>query len=290
MSFYLAAVLQALCLGPLVLGVYLTMKVFRFPDITADGSYTLGAVVTAIGLVNGWSLWWCIPLVVLSGAIAGICSAWIHNRIKVNLLLAGILVMTALYSVNLSILGRSNVPLLQYGTLFNWLTVFRTSDSNTLIIVTCILCLLISFMTYLLRTDFGLAMRATGDNEQMLRALGVNTARMKWIGLAIANGLVALSGSLIAQFQGFADVNMGIGVMITGLGSVMIAESVVLLFGIKRIAFVLLAVISGMVLFQLILAFSLSLGINPVMLKLVTALIVLLAVSIPQLRVYGKRF
>lgn len=284
MSFYLAAILQALCLGPLVLGVYLTMKVFRFPDITADGSYTLGAVITAICLSAGWSLWYCIPLVLLSGAIAGLCSALIHNKVKVNLLLAGILVMTALYSVNLSILGRSNMPLLQHDTIFSWLQLFDEADWNVMAIVVLLLLVLLAAITYLLQTDFGLAMRATGDNEPMLKALGVNTAGMKLIGLAMANGLVALSGSLIAQFQGFTDVSMGIGVMITGLGSVMIAESIVLLFGIKKAGFVLLAVLSGMVVFQLILAFSLSIGVDPVLLKLVTALIVLLAVSIPSMR------
>lgn len=259
------------------------MKVFRFPDITADGSYTLGAVTTALCLSNGWSIWLCIPLALLAGSVAGMCTALIHNRARINLLLAGILVMTALYSVNLSLLGRSNVPLLRFETVFSWFKVFEQTDHNTMAIVVFVLFVLGAFITYLLKTDFGIAMRATGDNEFMLGAMGVNTAHMKFIGLAMANGLVALSGALVAQFQGFVDINMGIGVMISGLGAVMISETLVLLMGLVKMGYVLLMVVVGMVLFQLILAFSLSLGIDPVLLKLITSAIVLLAVSLPQL-------
>src|SRR5690606_490367 len=210
MDFYFAAILQGLCFVPMGLGIYLTMKIFNFPDITTDGSYTLGAVICALGISHQLSLFILVPLILLAGAIAGSCTALIHTKLKINALLAGILVMTALYSVNLTLLGRSNIPLLSYKNLFS-ITLVQDANSNTFLIAGTVVVILVVILNYLLRTDFGIAMRATGNNEIMVRSLGVNTFKIKWIGLAITNALVAFSGSLIAQFQGFTDINMGIG-------------------------------------------------------------------------------
>lgn len=281
MDFYLAAVLQALCFTPMCLGIYITLKVFNFPDITTDGSYTLGAVICALGMSNGLPLAITVPAILVSGALAGISTALIHTKLKVNALLSGILMMTALYSVNLSLMGRSNIPLLGKQTFFS-LSIVSDTDFNTFLITLLIILLLIAGLNYLLKSDFGLAMRATGNNEVMIRSLGVNTASIKIIGLAITNSLVALSGALVAQFQGFTDINMGIGIVISGLGSVMIAETVIRLFRIERMILNLCCMVIGVCLFQLVLAFTLSIGIDANLLKLLTSCFVLLIVALPN--------
>ncbi|WCT10128.1 ABC transporter permease [Mucilaginibacter jinjuensis] len=283
MDFYLTALLQGLCLSAIALGVYLSMKIFNIPDITTDGSYTLGGVVTATMLTHHQSLWITIPAVLVIGGIAGAATGLIHTKLKINALLAGILVMTALYSVNLTILGRSNVPLLNTASIFSLLNITSDSNQNSLVILLIIVILLVTMIGYLLKTDFGIAMRATGDSEQMIRAMGVNTDRMKITGLALANALTALSGFMMTQFQGFADINMGIGIVITGLGSVIIAETLINWFRITSVVWSLLMVIGGAVVFQLVLAVTLSIGIDANLLKLVTAVFVLLIVSLPRL-------
>lgn len=283
MDFYIAAVIQALCFGPLVMGLFLSMKIFNIPDITTDGSYTLGAAITAVCLSSGYGLFVTVILVLLGGALAGCCTALIHTRLRVNALLAGILVMTALYSINLTLMGRSNIPLLGYPDIFNWLAVFPVADHNTLMVLIGLLTGLFFAMSFMLRSDFGIAMRATGDSEPMVRAQGVNTARMKVYGLAIANGLVALSGCLIAQFQGFTDINMGIGIVISGLGAVIIGDTLINLFKIRAIPLMLVCVLLGVIVFQLMLAVALGAGVNPNLLKLTTSLLVLLIVALPRM-------
>jgi putative tryptophan/tyrosine transport system permease protein len=283
MDFYLAAILQGLCFSSLAVGIFISMKIFNIPDITTDGSFTLGGATTAVLLSNGFSSMVTLPIVVLTGAAAGAITGFIHTRLKINPLLAGILVMTALYSVNLSLMGRSNIPLLSLPTLYSVLNVFNDLNLNILIALLIFVTLLVLIMGSLLKTDFGIAMRATGNSESMIRALGVNTNRMKIIGLALANALTATSGYLITQFQGFADINMGIGIVIVGLGSVIIAETIVLWLKITSVWANLLLVIAGAIIFQLVLAFSLSLGIDANLLKLVTAVFVLLIVSLPRL-------
>ncbi len=288
MDFYLTALIQGLCFTGLAFGIYLSMKIFNIPDITTDGSYTLGGIVSAVLITQQHSPSLIVPAVVLSGALAGAVTGLIHTQLKVNALLAGILTMTALYSVNLVIAGRSNIPLPDNAALFSKLTFFSSPNMNTLVIVFIVVLILITGLSYLLKTDFGLAMRATGNSESMIRALGVNTNRMKITGLAIANGLTALSGYLITQFQSFADVNMGIGIVIVGLGSVIIGDTIINKLQLTSIGLSLLLVIGGAVVFQLVLAFTLSLGINANLLKLITAVFVLFIVGLPQLNFKGR--
>lgn len=278
MEFYFTAVLLGLGFFALATGIYLSMRIFNIPDITTDGSFTLGGVVTAVLLTHEYSWTVALPAAFAAGCIAGAVTGWIHTRLGVHPLLAGILTMTALYSVNLSVMGRSNLPLVGVATLFGS---DRGSQFRILAAFTIGILLLFS---WLLRTDFGLAMRATGNNEAMIRAQGVNTKRMKVTGLALANGMTALSGFLITQIQGFADINMGIGIVILGLGSVMIGEIIGQLTGSRSIAFALTSVLAGSILFRMILAFALSMGIDPVFLKLVVAVFVLIAVSLPRLK------
>lgn len=288
MNFYLTALLLGLSLTSLGLGLYISMRIFSLPDITTDGSYTLGAAITGVLLSHHFPFALALLITLLSGALAGILTGIIHTRLKVNALLSGILVMTALYSINLLIMGKSNIPLVSVSSIFSPVQTFVTVEIYRLLILLLVVTLVCGSLFWLLKTDFGLAMRASGNNEIMVQAQGINAARMKIIGLGISNTLVALSGFLVAQLQGFADINMGIGIVILGLGAVMIGETIVQLLGKKSILSSILAVVAGSIVFRLILAFTLSLGVNPNLLKLITSLIVLLFVAAPALRKKNK--
>ena len=221
-----------------------------------------------------------LPVCIVAGALAGVCTGLIHTKLKIDALLAGILVMTGLYSINLIILGRSNVPLINIAGIFYIFSFFANDIYNQLFIASVLIIFLALLLNYLLRTDFGIAMRATGNNPIMTKSLGVNNDRIKITGLAIANGLTALSGFLVAQYQGFADINMGIGIVITGLGSVLIADTLRVWMNVTNIGVQILLVLAGSFLFQLVLAFTLQMGIDPNFLKLVTAVFVLLIVAL----------
>lgn len=283
MEFYLTAILQGLCFGALALGIYISMKIFNIPDITTDGSYTLGGAVTSVMLTHHQPGYIILPVVILTGGIAGAMTGLIHTKLKINALLAGILVMYGLYSINLTIMGRSNLPLIDLSSLFSILTISNSFNYNALWILLVFIGLVTVIIGYLLKTDFGIAMRATGSSESMIRALGVNTDNMKIIGLTLANALTALSGYLITQYQGFADINMGIGVVIIGLGSVIVAETVINWRRINSVWGILLLVLGGSVIFQLVLAVTLDIGVDANLLKLTTAAFVLLIVGLPRL-------
>ncbi|HEY8784474.1 MAG TPA: ABC transporter permease [Mucilaginibacter sp.] len=288
MDFYLTALLQGLCFSAIALGIYISMKIFNIPDITTDGSYTLGGVVTALLLTHRQPAYIILPAVILAGGIAGALTGIIHTKLKINALLAGILVMTALYSVNLSLMGRSNLPLINVSSLFTLINISTDPNHNTFWILSIFVVIVTLLIGYLLKTDFGIAMRATGNSESMIRAMGVNTDRMKITGLALANALTAVSGYLISQFQGFTDISMGIGIVIVGLGSVIIAETLINWFRITSVWLSLVLVLGGAVMFQLVLAVTLDIGVDANLLKLVTAVFVLLIVSLPRLRFRAK--
>lgn len=283
MGLYIGAVSLGLTYAFLALGVYITFRVFEFPDITVDGSITLGAAVCAILLVNGWNPLLAMLMAVIAGMIAGALTALIHTQFKVNGLLSGILVMTALYSINLHVMGRSNVPLLKETTIITLLETLELPLNREAISLSLFAILGLGIwllMVWLFKTDLGTAMRATGDNEVMIAAQGVNVNRMKVLGIAISNGLVAFSGALVAQYQGFADVGMGIGMLVFGLAAVIIGETIV---GKRKMKWIFLGVIFGSILFRNLIAFALSIGLNPVDLKLITAVFVLLAIIIPKI-------
>lgn len=286
MSLYASAIIAGLCYSLMAAGIFISMKIFRIPDITTDGSFTLGAAVTAIILPEGISAFAAIPVVIFAGASAGAVTGFIHTKLKIDALLSGILVMTGLYSINLTLMQRSNIPLLDVRSVFNLIANETTSQWIVSILFTLFF---IGLTGYILKTDFGIAMRATGDSESMSKAMGVNTRRMKITGLAIANALTALSGFLVCQYQGFADINMGIGIVITGLGSVLIADALSSWMKINNTWLQLLLVIGGSVLFQLVLATALSAGVNPNLLKLVTACFVLAIVGLPNIGIRRAR-
>jgi len=282
MQFYLTAICLGLSLTMLGWGIYLSLKIFNIPDITTDGSYTLGAAITAIQLSNGSNWQLALLFSFLGGALAGMLTGFIHTRLRVNALLSGIIVMTALYSINLMIMKRSNIPLLQVNHVFASLQLVSDPYTNQILIVLAGTLLIGFLLFYILKTDFGIAMRATGNSETMVSAMGVNTNRMKIIGLGIANSLTALSGSIVAQLQQFSDINMGIGIVIFGLGSVMIGETTMTLLKKNGILWRIFGVLFGCVVFRLIIAFTLASGADPNLLKLITALVVLVFVSLPQ--------
>lgn len=274
MEVIIPAIIQGLCYAAMAFGIYLTLRIFNIPDITTDGSYTLGGAVTAILISNDLPPAAVLPIVLVAGALAGIATGIIHTQLKLHPLLAGILVMTSLYSINLFIMGTPNIPLINEANIFNE----NMSYNMLLALVFSIVLLLL--LCWLLKTDFGIAMRATGSNELMVKAMGINTNFMKVAGLAIANALTALSGYMMVQYQGFADINMGIGIVIAGLAAVILGESFAVFFKSTSILSSLITVLLGSVLFRLLLAFALLAGVPPQMLKLLTAILVLLAAGV----------
>jgi len=284
MDFYLSALALALSTSMMAWGVYLSVRIFNLPDITTDGSFTLSAAITAVVLIAG-NPWYIAVLAGMAGGVlAGMITAFIHAWFGVNALLSGILVMTALYSVNLTVMGRSNIPLLETDNIFTALEFTTNVYLNYFLVVFLLAALVFVLMRWFLRTDFGLALRATGQSEKMVATMGISVNRMKLAGLGIANGLTAFSASLITQMQQFADINMGIGIVIFGLGAVMIGESLQKLSGQNSIGFQLLMVLAGCLLFRLIMAFTLASGVDPNLMKLFNAAVVLVFVSLPVIR------
>lgn len=292
MTLLLGALTVGLILSLLALGVYITFRIFNFPDITTEGSITLGASIAAVVLVqfHGSPLLATIAGMA-GGMIAGAITGILHTKFKINGLLAGILVMTALYSVNLRIMGRSNVPLLDTETLFttNWfradtLDLFGwevSSHDITALLLSLFAVTLVGLLLYLFfRTNLGTVMRATGDNDQMVRAQGSDVEWNIILGVALANGLIGLSGALLAQYQGFSDAQMGIGMVVWGLASVIIGEA---LTGSRSLGLALIGAVMGSILFRLLVAIALRWGLNPNDLKLITALFVFAALVLPQL-------
>jgi putative ABC transport system permease protein len=295
MSLLIGAMSIGLILSLLALGVFLSFRIFAFPDITAEGSFTLGAAVTATLLVHGFGAVAATAAGFAAGMIAGSITGVLHTRFGINGLLAGILVMTALYSVNLHVMGKSNIPLLSLPTaataaealgrrviggdtttVWGWEVSARDVSVLALVAVTTVL--VGSLLYAFLRTNLGTALRATGDNSQMIRALGVDDGAMVTLGLALSNGLIALAGGLLAQYQGFADVQMGIGMVVWGLASVIIGEALV---GTRQIGYAITGAVMGSVLFRLLVAIALRWGLNPNDLKLITAIFVFLALILP---------
>jgi putative tryptophan/tyrosine transport system permease protein len=304
MTLLIGSITIGLVLSLLALGSFISFRIFDFPDITAEGSFTFGAAITAALIVAGINPVVASALAFTGGLLAGSATGLIHTRFKINPLLSGILVMTALYSVNLHVMGKSNVPLLSQNTLFTWFEKFsdNISGENAVINIigwtvpakdlwTLLFCLLIIVvfglvLLWFFRTNIGTAMRATGDNDQMIRALGVNTNGMIIFGIALSNGFIALSGSMLAQLQGFADVQMGIGMMVWGLASVIIGEA---LISEKSLGHLIVGTVIGAVLFRLLVAIALRWGMNPNDLKLITAAFVFLALVLPGMMKHTKK-
>lgn len=273
---------QGLGYALMALGVYLTFRVLDFPDLTVDGSFPLGAAITARLIVSGVDPFVATVSSLFFGALAGVMTGFLNTQLKITGLLAGILTMTALYSVNLRIMGRSNLPLLREPTILRTIQDLGISRRYVALITFVLVVLFLKFLLdYFLYTELGMALRATGYNPKMIQSLGVNTPGMVILGLAFANALVALSGSLVAQYQGFSDVGMGIGMIIIGLASVIIGESILRT---RKIVGITFGVLLGSILYRFAVTLALRFGFSPTDLKLITALLVIVALSAPVLR------
>lgn len=298
MSILLAmqgALSQGILWGLMALGVYITFRLLDIADLTVDGSFATGGAVCAVCLVNGVDPVLSLILSTIAGFIAGFVTGFLHTKCQIPAILAGILTQIGLYSINLRIMGRSNTPLLQYDNIFEGLENLTGLSNNwiVLIIGLIVTVLVILILYWYFGTEIGSSIRATGNNEQMVRALGVNTNVTKTLGLMISNGLIALSGALVTQQQGYADVRMGIGAIVIGLASIVIGE---VIFGHKgAFGTRLTSIVVGSVIYRIIVAVVLQLGLNTDDLKLLTAILVAIALTVPivmnkhkQLSMYKK--
>lgn len=284
MLYALAGTLeQGLLFALMALGVYLTFRVLDYADLTVDGSFTTGGAIAASIIFAGGSPWLATLAAIIGGLLAGLITGLLHTVFKITPLLSGILTMTGLYSINLRILGRANVPLLRADTVITKFNTWQPLDNiyGASLLGLFVVVLAVAGLHFFLKTEVGLALQATGDNEQMIRAQGVNTNRMKLLGLAISNGMVAFSGALVAQNQQFADAGMGIGMIVAGLASVIIGEAI---FGKRTLLQHIIAVVCGSIIYRAVLALVLRLGLAPTDFKLLTALIVVIALASPQVR------
>lgn len=284
MSILLAmqgAISQGILWGIMALGVYITFRLLDFADLTVDGSFATGGAVCAVCLVSGMGVFVSVILAMLAGAIAGFVTGVLHTKCEIPAILAGILTQIGLYSINLRIMGRSNMPLLQAKTMFKETAQMLSIPTvwATLLIGTMITVAVVGILYWYFGTEIGSSIRATGNNEQMVRSLGVNTNTTKILGLMISNGLIALSGALVTQSQGYADVKMGIGSIVIALASIVIGE---VIFGRKKgFAIRLTSIVVGSIIYRIIVAAVLQMGMSTDDLKLLTAVLVAIALSVP---------
>ena len=267
-----ATIEQSLIFAIMVLGVYISFRILNFPDMTVDGTFPLGAAISAKLLTLGVNPYLTLLVALVAGAAAGAITGLIHVKLKVKDLLAGILVMTALYSVNLRVMGKSNIPLFEEDNIFN---------TEYSMMITIVVLILISkfLLDYLLKTKFGFALKALGDNENLIVSLGLNEEKYKIYGLMIANAFVAFSGAVLAQYQGFVDVGMGTGIIVIGLASIIIGDT---LFGKRRRLAGTTIVIIGSILYRGVIAVTLSMGMDASDLKLITSVIVIVILWIQK--------
>jgi putative ABC transport system permease protein len=283
----LGAVEQGFVYGIMVIGVYLTFRILDFPDLTVDGSLPLGASISAVAITSGVNPYLSLLFALAGGFVAGMVTAFLNTKFKILHLLASILTMIALYSINIRIMSGPNVALLGVDTVFDSVTRLGVPGHYAgLLIFGAFAVLVVSFIIWFLSTELGQAILATGDNPQMIRSLGVNTHTIIILGVGLSNGLVALSGALVAQNQGAADVGMGIGTIVAGLASVIIGETV---FGSNTMARAFIAALLGSIVYRLAIALALGLEFgdfrfNPSDLNLITAVLVIVALITPNLK------
>ncbi len=298
MSYFMAlygAASQGLTWAILALGVYITFRVLDFPDMTCEGSFAMGGSISAVLMVNlHWNPYLTLIAATLAGALAGMITGFLHTKLKIPAILSGILTMVGLYSINLRIMGQANTALIGQSTIISTIKDLLPSATDlgirdsflqtgvTLVVGLLFTLAVIGALYWFFGTEIGCCIRATGNNPAMVRAQGVNTDKMKTLGLIISNSLIALSGGLVTQSQGYADVGMGVGAIVIGLASIVIGEVVFL--RVKNFAKKLLTIALGSIIYRAIIAFVLQLGLNSNDLKLLTAIVVAVALSIPVIK------
>jgi len=269
-TFIIGVLEQGFIFAIMAIGVYITYKILDFPDLSVDGTFALGAAVTATALLKGVNPFYTLVLSFAAGLLAGGFTGILHVKLKITNLLSGILVMIGLYSINLRIMGKANVP------LFSQNTIFLNKVSPVIIAALFVILTKISLDLFL-KTKLGFILKATGDNPQMVTSLGIDIGRIKIIGLMLSNGFVALAGSIMAQYQRFSDASMGTGIIVIGLASVILGECV---FRKTSIIVGTTAAILGSILYKASVGLALNLGFPPTDLKLITCLIVIVALSL----------
>ncbi len=284
LDIILGAISLGLLWAVMTIGVYITYRILDIADLTVEGSIAMGAAIAAKAISIGINPFAATALALLGGLAAGLVTGLLHTKLKIPALLSGILTMIALYSVNLHIMGKANVSLLRMDTVYTPFTKLGL-DTTSAVIILGFICVsaVVAILYWFFGTELGSAIRATGDNPNMVRAQGINTNLMKIIGLIISNGLVAVSGALIAQSQSFSDVQMGTGSIVIGLASVIIGE---VLFGRKNFFSRLISLVLGAITYRIIIALVLKLGMPANDLKLFTAITVAVALALPVFRSY----
>ena len=279
----ISTVAQGLMWSMLAIGVFLSFRVLDVPDMTCEGSFPLGAAIAASLISVGASPLWAVLGAMAGGILAGSVTGVLYTKLKIPAILSGILTMIALYSINLHVMGKANISLLREDTIFSLTAgIFHVSPSVASFIVPTLFILIIAvFIYWFFGTELGMCIRATGDNPQMVRAQGVDTDSMIILGLCLSNGLIGLCGAVVAQNNGFADVGMGIGTIVIGLASVIIGE---VILGADSFSSSLMAVILGSVIYRIVIAVVLYLGMPPNDLKLFTAIIVMIALALPLIK------
>lgn len=282
MTIALGAIAEGLLWTFMAVGIFISFRILKRPDLTSEGSFPLGAAVASILIVNGVNPFLATLGAFLAGALAGSVTGLLMTKLRIPGLLAGILVMTALYSINLRIMGKSNLSLINAPRLTTFLSDYIDLPPfyNTIIIALIILAVIIFLVSHFFKTEYGQSIIATGDNEHMARSMGINTDTMKIIGLSLANGLVGLSGGLISQFNGYADISMGIGTLVIGLAGILIAETFIPNLNMSM-RYVSLPI--GAIAYRLIIALVLAFGMQPNDLKVISAVVLGVLIAMPNL-------
>ncbi len=282
MQIIISAIAEGLLWSFMAIGIYISFRILKKPDLTTEGSFPFGGAVAAALIVNDVHPVLATIIAFFAGAVAGYLTGLLMTKGKIPGLLAGILLMTGLYSLNLVVMGRSNISLLNRpritGLVNNYISL--PMDFDAIIIALFMLSIVLSLLIYFFKADAGQALIATGDNEKMARSMGISTDNMKMLGLALANGLVGLSGALIGQYNGYVDISMGIGVFVIGLAAVIIVE---IFFKDLSLSARFVSIPIGAILYRFIIAFSLYVGLPPELLKLVSAVILGLFLSLPSI-------
>lgn len=282
MALLLSSISQGLLWAIMAIGVYLTFRILNVADLTAEGSFPLGAAVSTSLIVNGVAPWLSVLIALFGGMAAGLISGFLYTKWKIPALLSGIITMTGLYSINLRIMGQANISLLGEGTLIRTVESFGLNKTNAVLLVGSIAVgLVILSLHVFFHTEVGLAIRSTGDNNEMSEANGIRTNVMKVIGYMLSNGLIATSGALLAQNNGYADISMGIGTIVIGLASIIIGE---VFFRNLSIAKRLMTVVLGSVIYRLLILIVLEMNVNPQDLKIFSAILLALALRLPAVQ------
>lgn len=282
MQILIGAIAEGLLWSLMAIGIYISIRILKRPDLTTEGSFPFGGAVATILIINDVHPIFATLFSFFAGALAGLLTGYLMTKAKIPGLLAGILVMTGLYSVNLVVMGKSNVSLLNLRRVTNvfsgWIPI--SNNYSTILVAILILTIVILFLMIYFKSDSGQALIATGDNEKMARSMGIKTDKMKMIGLALSNGLIGLSGGIISQYNGYVDISMGIGIFVIGLASIIIVE---MFYKNLSLTERFISIPIGAILYRFIIAFALYVGLPPELMKLVSATILGLFLSLPNL-------